>query len=488
MFKNTANQKIIVAVRDELSGALLSGDAANITAVISKDGAAAAATNDVNPTEIGTTGFYVFDLTQAETNGDLILLIASTTTANMIIEPVQIYTKQSDISGHVWHVAKTGNDSNTGHSFDAALLTLTAAITAAANGDKIMFWPGDYAESLDINAANKALTIEGIDKTKCRITHDLTTFGVKLGNGTSLKNLTVYLTHSPLDYEVIEFGYEQAVLGTNVSNIKIEDCILYGAMDGIFLSGCNNILIDKCYVSSKWDSINYNNSTGLIINKCQFYTDASYGYGIVANAITSNTYYTGSSIINDCICTLICTLTPTSVAGIRCSGKNIINRVVVNVSGGDAIEGSYGIIAYSETSAKPDIILKNAAVACTASGTYYDIANSGGNVHLENTHYDTTKTSGAITHGASGAIAAVKTAIEAAGSHLALIKTETDKITDQIIEPDEYIDTTTTPWQLVRHKKGDAATEYSRKDIKTSADVDVTSATQIPGKLTEPAT
>jgi hypothetical protein len=65
-------------------------------------------------------------------------------------------------------------------------------------------------------------------------------------------------------------------------------------------------------------------------------------------------------------------------------------------------------------------------------------------------------------------------------------ETVTTKITDEIVEADEYVDTTTTPWQLVRHKKGDATTEYSRKNIKTYADADVISETQIPGRLTEP--
>lgn len=96
MYKNVASQKIIISVKDATSGALLSGDTANITGLISKDGGTATATNDVHPAEIGTTGYYVFDLSQAETNADLILLIASTTTSGKTIDPVIIYTNNKE--------------------------------------------------------------------------------------------------------------------------------------------------------------------------------------------------------------------------------------------------------------------------------------------------------------------------------------------------------------------------------------------------------
>ena len=53
--KNVASQKISVFAFNELTGAGETGDAANITAQISKDFAASAATNDVSPTELDAT-------------------------------------------------------------------------------------------------------------------------------------------------------------------------------------------------------------------------------------------------------------------------------------------------------------------------------------------------------------------------------------------------------------------------------------------------
>ena len=68
----------------------------NITAQISKDGAATAATDDTNPTELDATdapGVYLFDLTQAETNADLVVVAPVSATADILIEPLIIYTE-----------------------------------------------------------------------------------------------------------------------------------------------------------------------------------------------------------------------------------------------------------------------------------------------------------------------------------------------------------------------------------------------------------
>lgn len=50
------------------------------------------------------------------------------------------------------------------------------------------------------------------------------------------------------------------------------------------------------------------------------------------------------------------------------------------------------------------------------------------------------------------------------------------------IEADSYIDTATTPWSLVIHKKGDTATVYYKKSLKTSAAVNVSSENDIIGQ------
>jgi hypothetical protein len=67
MLFNRPDQQFHVIAFD--ANGRVSGVAASITATLSIDGGAYDALNDLNPTEIGTTGEYVFDLLQAETNG-----------------------------------------------------------------------------------------------------------------------------------------------------------------------------------------------------------------------------------------------------------------------------------------------------------------------------------------------------------------------------------------------------------------------------------
>jgi hypothetical protein len=91
MYKNTASQKVAIYAYNSTTGAPVTGDAANITGLISKDGAVAAATNDVNPAPGPTTaqaGVYYFDLAQAETNADLVVLSAVSATSGVRIDPV----------------------------------------------------------------------------------------------------------------------------------------------------------------------------------------------------------------------------------------------------------------------------------------------------------------------------------------------------------------------------------------------------------------
>lgn len=95
IYKNVASQKLAVYAWDSINDSGKTADAANITAQISLDGAATAATNDANPTELDATdapGIYIFDLTQAETNADMIVLSAVSATADILIEPIIIYT------------------------------------------------------------------------------------------------------------------------------------------------------------------------------------------------------------------------------------------------------------------------------------------------------------------------------------------------------------------------------------------------------------
>ena len=96
MLKNVSGQQIPVYAWDNATGEAKTGDAANITAQISKDGGASAAMDATNPTELDAAdhpGTYIFDALQAESNGDLIMVTPVSSTPDIVLLPVYIYTR-----------------------------------------------------------------------------------------------------------------------------------------------------------------------------------------------------------------------------------------------------------------------------------------------------------------------------------------------------------------------------------------------------------
>lgn len=93
MEKNIGNQKWIVFAFDRTTNIPQPGDALNITANIRIDGGVANAVDDVNPTEL-ENGYYVFDVTAAETNGDLLTITPASSTADIQVigVPGAVYT------------------------------------------------------------------------------------------------------------------------------------------------------------------------------------------------------------------------------------------------------------------------------------------------------------------------------------------------------------------------------------------------------------
>lgn len=98
MQKNVASQKWVVFAFNETDNTAKTGDAAQITAEISADGAAGGGDiTDTNPTEL-EDGYYVFDITQGESNADLLLILPESSTANIQVigVPGSIYTTEAN--------------------------------------------------------------------------------------------------------------------------------------------------------------------------------------------------------------------------------------------------------------------------------------------------------------------------------------------------------------------------------------------------------
>ncbi len=82
MIRNAAGQKWRVFAFTRATNAPVLGGAAQITAKISIDYASPVALADVNPVE-AEDGYYYFDLTQAETNGNIIEIFPESSTAGV---------------------------------------------------------------------------------------------------------------------------------------------------------------------------------------------------------------------------------------------------------------------------------------------------------------------------------------------------------------------------------------------------------------------
>ena len=81
MKRNTTGQKFRAKAFN--SSGSVTGEASNITCELSKDGGAFAPLGDTNPVEVGTSGVYEFDLTQAETDAHDMCFIASCSTGGV---------------------------------------------------------------------------------------------------------------------------------------------------------------------------------------------------------------------------------------------------------------------------------------------------------------------------------------------------------------------------------------------------------------------
>ena len=101
IYRNQAGQKIAVFAYTPADGQPTTGDAASITAYLSKDWAAPAAITDTNPTELDAVnmpGWYVFDLAQAETDAEVLIVAPQSATAGVVLDQVQVFTLDATIS------------------------------------------------------------------------------------------------------------------------------------------------------------------------------------------------------------------------------------------------------------------------------------------------------------------------------------------------------------------------------------------------------
>lgn len=158
MFKNTSGQKLLVFAFDSTTNLPKTGDSANITAYVSKDYGSATVLGDTSATEVDSTnakGYYLFDLTQSETDANTLIFTAKSSTANIVVigVPATVFTVPAnftatsiDSSGRL-DIAKIAGTAQTARDIGASVLLSpgtgtgqvslsSGAVTVGTNNDK----------------------------------------------------------------------------------------------------------------------------------------------------------------------------------------------------------------------------------------------------------------------------------------------------------------------------------------------------------------
>jgi len=239
-YKNTASQKIAVFAWDTANSTEKTGDSAQITAQISKDGGATAATDDTNPTELDATdapGIYIFDMLQAETNTDLLTLFAKSSTADIKIEPVIIYT--DDTTNLIWDETLTGATHNIATSAGKRLRQIADLVIysgTAQSGSTINTIKLDAGASASDGAYDPSTIaiIEGTGAGQCR--------GILEYNGTT-------------KYAVVDRDWKTTPDNTSVFNIYADSGREH-VNEGLAQAGGANTITLNTLASSADDAYN----------------------------------------------------------------------------------------------------------------------------------------------------------------------------------------------------------------------------------------
>lgn len=336
---------VIYTAWDTSANGPKTGDAANHTIYLIKDGTAAAATN--SPAEVDATnckGEYKITLTFAEMLFNVVVVCGVSGTSNVVIIPLKITTRRFGAGDgartKVLYVRKGGSDSNGGYSPQTGFLTIPYGISQLSAGETLHVGPGAYSGS--------ALVLDNPGHNLCKLIFDSVTYTVSSGTG---------LTIDADDCTLIGKGppfYIQANDGA-----------------GVVLNGTWNILtnffVRPFSGSLPRDEIAYDIQDRSFLTKC-IAADATIGFRLAA----SGTHMSG------------CSAGGVGVAGV--SIDSVAECHVLNFIYHDLIDGAVGIRLTG--TARKNVIVNPAGVGLStdsntrsvtmASGTTNNLVVAGG--------------------------------------------------------------------------------------------------------------
>lgn len=202
MLKNTAGQRLVVLAWDTNTQTPKTGDAANITAKLSKDGGTYTATSDTNPTEL-EQGRYAFDLTQEETNCDRWHLIPVSATANVFAsceESSYTTTIRYSVNSSILGVIVSRNFQTTLEAYVGETYTHTIT-TVDADGNAV-----------DCSGMTLEVVIEKLDRTDV----------VTIANASITKATTTVAFAVANTYHTTEANYRWALRRTDTGVVIMQ--------------------------------------------------------------------------------------------------------------------------------------------------------------------------------------------------------------------------------------------------------------------------
>ncbi len=309
-------------------------------------------------------------------------------------------------SSHVWHVAKSGNDSNGGHASqypvnlaNDAKLTIGAAVSAAASGDTIVVWPGDYAEN--VSFSSKALTLIGANRNKSRII-PATGSSIVSADNSVLCNLSV---------EAVAI-LAKAVDISGKTNVVIENCDLYGGYNGLYGYEAEGVFLRGCSVRGKYDGCNFGSAERVVVEGCIFIAYGTYGSSVDCRAL----FGVGNGTYSNCVFTAQRDDTTDRGNGaVYCPANSqaVFKNCTFEAAAGSGHTGqAYGILVNGSGAVA---VLENCVIkSASENASYgpYDLWQANGKLVVCGCAYETV--SGTIIQGGSGWANAVNTQVNMA--------------------------------------------------------------------------
>ena len=398
---------------------------------------------------------------------------------------------------HIWHVAKTGNDNNSGHAGQYpinlaanAKLTIQAAVNASLEGDTIYIWPGEYVESINMTGYPNR-TMDGINRGAVNIKPypPLSNVnGILAEDGMVIRNLKT---------RVIE-GTNFGVAADSKKDIWIDNCDIIGMEAGVAAGGAVRMRITNSIILGYYKGLQAYGAIDVVANNCIISVESNVllpDFGLTA--VEAGGVKVDDVRLMNCNIRVVANNIPEEeVIGVLHSC--VLHKCSIYVSAAASILGPvYGV---KISASNKETLLVNSTVKTVnfGSGATRDlyVSGTGSKICVVGSKYDTTKTYGTIIHGGMGFEAAMNAQVVSATGN---IKSKTDLIPSSpvasqasadairnILEGDTEIDKTATPWQIVVKNKTTGA-ELIRKNLKDVNGANVTGTTTVIGQIKEPA-